>query len=218
MKDKKKNVASAKQPINQTTIDPNKQKAQTVKSDETKKDDTKKMFAYVGIVFFVCLLFVPSVIRLLDPNYEEGGGTSKVKERVIKLHELRCQKTTSREQYTLIQNITTKYEDDISTSSEIVYDFQPNDGNVNADLEILPSDLAEYNELSKVNQPGMEVSSDTKNKYIVYMDFKENVKLKNIETTGKHSRKLDSQSNNYQESGFSCQTMDAGEETVKEEA
>lgn len=218
MKDNKKSEEVnkqpiSKQPINAGNVDPKKKlkKEKVVKDEQTKKDDTKKMYAYLGIAFFSLMMFVPTIIRTLDPEYDPEGPAKEV-EVVVKLQQMKCEKTTARENYTLVESIVSNYEDGFAINTNINYKYLPNVGSNNQiDIDKLEEDMSEFNKISAIKKDGITTSDDTANEYVVYLDYKKNPELKSDETLTVHARKLDIQSDNYKELGYSCSSVDTGE-------
>lgn len=170
------------------------------KKDKIPLDKQDKL-CYAGSIFFFFLAFVPTLLRLFDPTYQEGGRIEEEKVKVVDVYKnISCTKEDANSQLTILSSYKN------NKVQETTYKFLFSSGNeLSNDEIVLPE---EYNTISAIDSPGITINKEN-NDYSIIINYNLDESLRTNQLLDSHNNMLSIQIQTYQDAGYTCTILEA---------
>ncbi len=189
-----------KEPVKTET---NKKPAVAKKPNTAPKQplDKQDALCYAGALLFLIMAFLPTILRRLDPTYEEGG---RIEENPVEIKEvnkqLSCNAHFEETGFIYTVEVLSKYTDSKVQHTELKYIIQlENTGGLTFEDVSIP----EYDNISSIKSSGIKAHKDI-DQFVVEIDYRLDEKLRDNEFIEKHSKMITIQRQNYQDQSFQC--------------
>ncbi len=166
------------------------------------KDKKKKNMTFVAIGFCVLMLFVPFLLRALDPSYVPKKVEKLVKAEVD-VEMLNCSITSQSDKNKRLFEISSKYVDSKVVSSKFKYSFSDINDNVNEQLDPSTFDLDEYNKILLIKSNAISKQQQG-NSYTIDVDYEKDEAIKKISPLTNHNKDLGPQKKIYEDKDAGC--------------
>lgn len=184
--------------------------AKKINTAPKKTLDKQDALCYVGAVFFLIMAFLPTILRSLDPTYEEGGRVKDTPVEVKKVNKLlSCNAHFNETGFIYTVEVTSKYTDSKVQHTELKYVIQLDTA---GGLTFEDVAIPEYDNISSIKSNGIKYQKDI-DQFIVEIDYRLDDSLRNNEFLEKHSKMITIQRQNYQDESFQCVVTEGSNES-----
>ena len=163
--------------------------------------DKQDALCYAGAVFFLIMAFLPTILRSLDPTYEEGGRVEETPIKIKKVNKLlSCNAHFKETGFIYTVEVTSKYTDSQVQHTQLKYVIQLDTASGLTFEDVV---IPEYDNISSIKSNGIKAHKDI-DQFVVEIDYRLDEKLRDNEFLEKHSKMITIQRQNYQDESFQC--------------